>query len=93
MSCYVVWCPGRDQTQRDGRTIDAEHPQAACEKWAEVDDWRSAEFSIARGNAVEVMVRELGSSLAPFRYSVVGESVPSYRASMLHGKAQEKPHG
>jgi len=36
------------------------------------------------------MTSELGSSLAPFRYSVVGESVPSYRASMLHGKAQEQ---
>jgi len=90
MTRYVVWRPDYDQTQDDGRTIDAEHPQAACEKWAEVDDWKSAEFSIARGNAAELMVCELGSSLPPFRYSVVGEAVPSYRASMLHGKAQKE---
>lgn len=86
MTRYVVWRPDYEQTREDGREIEAHSPQAACEKWAEQDDSRSADYLIVRGNSAEVMVAELGSSLPPFRYSVSGESVPSYRATMLHGK-------
>jgi hypothetical protein len=86
MTRYVVWRPDYDQTQADGRTIEAHSPAYACVYWAERDDHQSAEYSIARGNAAELMVAELGSSLPPFRYSVVGEAVPSYHATMLHGR-------
>jgi len=86
MTRYVVWRPDYDQTRDDGRTIEAHSPACACVYWAERDDQQSAEYSIARGNAAELLVAELGSSLPPFRYSVVGEAVPSYHATMLHGK-------
>lgn len=86
MTRYVVWRPDYEQTREDGREIEAYCPQAACELWAEQDDSRSADYLIVLGNSAEVMVAELGSSLPPFRYSVSGESVPSYRATMLHGK-------
>jgi hypothetical protein len=88
MTRYVVWCPEYGQTREDGRVIEAYGPTLACEQWAEREDQKSAEYSIARGNAAELMVAEIGSSLAPFRYSVVGEAVPSYRATMLHGKPE-----
>lgn len=87
MTRYVVWCPDRNQTREDGEIINVRSPSAACEKWAELDDLDSAGFPTANGNAVELMVAELGSSLAPFKYSVVCEAVPSYHAMMLHGRS------
>ena len=86
MTRYVVWRPDYGQTREDGRSIAANSPQAACEEWAKQDDSKSADNLIVLGNSAEVMVSELWSSLAPFRYSVSGESVPIYRATMLHGK-------
>ena len=86
MSHYVVWCPDWEQTREDGRRIEAHSPSNACEQWAQREDAEGADYLIVRGESVELMVAELGSSLAPFRYSVTGESVPSYRATMLHGK-------
>ena len=85
MTRYVVWRPDYGQTIDDGKTFEAHSPSAACEQWAQRDDADSADYLIVRGNSAEVMVSELGSSLPPFRYSVSGESVPSYRATMLHG--------
>ena len=90
MSRYVVWRPDYDQTREDGREIEALCPQYAAQEWAQRDDYESADYLIVRGNSAEVLVAELGSSLPPFRYSVSGESVPSYRVTMLHGKAQEQ---
>ena len=89
MTRYVVWRPDYGQTQEDGRTIEADHPAAACIAWAERDDQESAEYSIASGKDAELMVAELGSSLAPFRYSVGGEAIPSYYATMLHGTKEK----
>jgi hypothetical protein len=86
MTRYVVWRPDYEQTREDGKVIEAHSPSAACEKWAEREDADSADYLIVRGNSAELMVAELGSSLPPFRYSVSGETVPSYRATMLHGK-------
>ena len=89
MTRYVVWRPDYDQTIEDGRVVEALCPEYAVQQWAQRDDCESADYLIVRGNDAEVMVSELGSSLPPLRYSVSGESVPSYRARMLHGKAQE----
>ena len=83
MTRYVVWRPEYGQTRDDGREIEAHSPQAACETWAELDDNESAGYLIECGNSAEVMVAEAHSSLPPFRYSVSGESVPSYLATML----------
>ena len=86
MTRYVVWRPDYGHSIQDGTTIEAHSPSAACEEWAEREDASGADYLIVRGDSAELMVAELGSSLAPFRYSVSGESVPSYRATMLHGK-------
>jgi hypothetical protein len=85
MTRYVVWRPDYDQTREDGRVIEAVGPNYAAEEWALRYDCESADYLIVSGNSAEVLVAEVGSSLPPFRYSVSGESVPSYRASMLHG--------
>lgn len=86
MTRYVVWRPDWEQTMGDGKTIEAHSPAAACEHWAEREDADSADYLIVGGNPAELMVTELGTGLPPFRYSVSGEAVPSYRATMLHGK-------
>lgn len=82
MTRYVVWRPDWGQTIEDGKTIEANSPAAACEKWAEREDAASADYI----TCAELMVTELGSSLRPLRYSVSGETVPCYRATMMHGK-------
>jgi hypothetical protein len=84
MKRYVVWRPDYGQTREDGRILEAHSPAAACEQWAQREDANSSDYLIVRGNSAELIVAELGSSLPPFRYSVSGESVPSYRATMLH---------
>ena len=85
MTLYIVWRPDWEQTREDGRRIEAHSPSYACEQWAQREDADSADYLIVRGESVELMVVELGSSLMPFLYSVSGESVPSYYARMLHG--------
>ena len=86
MTRYVVWRPDHYQTREDGREFDARSPQAACEKWAVLEDTRSDSYPFARGNIAEVMVADVNSSLPPSRYIVSGESVTIYRVQMVHGK-------
>jgi hypothetical protein len=87
MTQYVVWCPDYGHEGReDGVTVESHSLQGACEKWAELSDSRSADYLIVGGNSAVVMVAEVGSKMPPFRFSVSGESVPLYRAQMLHSK-------
>ena len=88
MTRYVVWRPDYGQTREDGREFEASCPQYAVQEWAQREDCDGADYLIVSGrDTPEVLVAEACSSLPPLRYSVSGESVPSYRATMLHGKA------
>jgi len=53
---YEVWCPDRGQEKGDGYNIAATSPVRAAEQYAEISDWKSAEFAIARGDGVYVEV-------------------------------------
>ena len=92
MTRYVVWRPDYGQTRKDGCAIEASCPQYAVQEWAKRSDCEGADYLIVSGrDTPEVMVAEAYSSLPPFRYSVSGEAVPSYRATMLHGIGKETP--
>jgi len=60
--------------------VYATHAEDAAEKWAEREDWNSAEYSIVKGDSSPtIAVREKGTETIVF-YIVTGESVPNYMA-------------
>lgn len=80
MSDFMVWCPDYDQEQEDGlHIIDAYDHADAAKTWAERYEQRNADYPIASGTCVEVMVLRLGEE--PARpYIVCGEARPYYFA-------------
>lgn len=81
-TCSPIWLVYNpdDGGPEDARKIHATCGGEAAEKWAEVDDAESADFHIAHGASVVVLARLADSDDAWERYSVSGESVPSYTA-------------
>lgn len=80
---WRVWCPvERGENEADAKTIFAFDAEAAAEEWAEQDDRYSAEYGIVGGSSVVVHVQAVDSDEVT-RWSVSGESVPSYSASEL----------
>lgn len=91
---WMIWCPDDgDEGPNDGRKVIADTPREAVEMWAQRKDQSSAEYSIARGNAVEVVVSPSvpTSESKDLRYTVSGEAVPSYYAQLLTPNAVGKP--
>jgi hypothetical protein len=81
---FLVW--PSDQNEDDPMTVYAYGFEQAAEKWADVYDCESAEYSIAQGSPIEVFVRQ-GETLKKF--AVTGESQPVYYATQLKDKAQK----
>jgi len=79
-SAYIVWCPDRGATREDARRIVAYNPESAATAWAEWDDASSADYTIVGGTDTECVVAEDREGSAEWRFTVSGESVPSYRA-------------
>ena len=77
---YRVWCPDRGATKEDGLRILAYDPEIAATKWAEWDDASSADYSIVGGAPAEVLVAEDRDGAPEHRFTVTGESCPTYRA-------------
>ena len=61
--------------------IHAPDPGTAVERWAERDDAESAEYRIVSGESVKVEVRDPDGNVTC--WTVSGESVPQYSASMI----------
>ena len=81
MNAYLVWCPDDGETEDGAMPIIAFDPENAVTIWAEKGDYDSAEFSIAKGNSVNVLVRRADKSDEPMRYEVSGEFEPVYFVS------------
>ncbi len=76
---FTVWSPELGQTEADGRTVYAQFPAYAVEKWALLEDSRG-EYSIVGGNEARVLVRAVGAE--PVAYVVTGRAEPVYSARM-----------
>lgn len=79
MGKYRIWCPDRDKHEENGTIVEQSCAPAAAEKWAEMEDWYSADFVIVGGQTVEVTVRDLTTG-EQSEWTVSGESVPHYFA-------------
>ena len=80
---FEVWnTDGAEQPNFEPAIVEvyATDAEDAAEKWAEREDWNSAEYSIVKGDSSPtVAVREKGKELIVF-YVLTGESVPRYMA-------------
>jgi hypothetical protein len=63
------------------KKIHAPDPGTAVERWAERDDAGSAEYRIASGKSAKVYVCDPNGNVT--RWTVSGERVPQYSASMI----------
>ncbi len=70
----------RIQMAEDARRIVAYNPESAATAWAGWDDASSADYTIVGGTDTDVLVAEDREGSAEWRFTVSGESVPSYRA-------------
>jgi hypothetical protein len=77
---YRVWCPDRGATKEDGRRIVAYNAERAATAWAEWDDASSADYTIVGGTPADVVVAEEHDGAPEHRFTVFGESRPTYRA-------------
>jgi hypothetical protein len=59
--------------------VQAYYAEEAAERWASIDDNESAEYSIAGGHSVDVVVFDIEAGTRS-TWTVTGESVPAYRA-------------
>ncbi len=78
---YEVCCP--EMYSEDEWECVREHDaEEAAKKWAEEDDWNTAEYTIVGGEEVEVWVRLKGKEKI-LKFVVTGESLPNYYATPL----------
>lgn len=78
---YIVWRVSRHATKKNGRRIIAHNPERAAALWAEWHDAYSAEYVIAKGNEVTVVVSEERDGAPEHKFIVRGESRPQYFAT------------
>jgi hypothetical protein len=87
---WLLWVPENGETEEDAREVYASDAEGAVEKWAEADDRDSADYSIARGADVTVMLRYADKPERMPRFlpegvitmGVYGEYEPVYHASI-----------
>ncbi len=79
---WKVWCPHDGEKMTDARLIRAPDAESAAERWAELDD-AAGIYRIRGGLEIIVTVRGSASGALPYRFEVVGESVPQYTAMRL----------
>ena len=80
MSVYKVWCPERGQAVDDGRSVSAASHSEAAERWAAIDDARSADYTIVGGTSATVMVVADCEGAKPLTFEVLGRAEPVYMA-------------
>lgn len=83
MKPYLVWCPELGQTQDDAYLTDAVDVRAAACEWARKHDEATAEYRIARGDDIAVIVAEAGTPERKIEFIVSGERVPRYSARVV----------
>lgn len=77
---WEVWSAEYDEDDPHKRSIYAHDAEAAAEKWGELDDRDSAEYSIVNGTEAKCWVQQVGSDEV-VKWAVSGEYDPMYYAS------------
>lgn len=67
----------------DARRVAAHDPGDAAERFAEQDDYRSCDYTFAKGSDEVVYVRD--ESGAVHRFTIYSETRPTYRAVRVKG--------
>lgn len=82
---WMIWCPDDGDEFGDGRKVTADTPREAVELWAGRRDYESAEYWLAKGNTLEVIIAPAVSTdnSRELRYMVSGEAAPSYYAQLV----------
>ncbi|WP_315809411.1 hypothetical protein [Pseudomonas sp. C9-3] len=82
MSDFRVWCPDYGQEEDDATHIRNSYDHAcAAREWAEEYERRNADYNIANGECVTVMVHRIGEGTQAF--AVSGYAQPTYTATPI----------
>ncbi|UCM30742.1 hypothetical protein LE197_12950 [Pseudomonas sp. PS1(2021)] len=82
MSDFRVWCPDYGHEEDDAMHIrDAYDHAAAAREWAERYERQNAEYPIADGGCVVVMVQRAGEGAQAF--TVSGYAQPAYTENAI----------
>lgn len=82
MKTFLVWCPDMGSEREDACVIEAHDAESAAEKWAEEEDWNSAEYSIVSGHETPIVCVAEGDEPEQ-EFIVRGESVTYYYANPI----------
>lgn len=74
----------------DGARVHAHDHESAAEKWAEHDDFDSAEYSIVGGSPATVRVRPETNAADEKWFKVRGEAEPQYYADEIDKPGTQK---
>jgi len=77
MKRYTCWLEDDEST---ANAVRAMSPGEAAELWAEIRDWNTAEFAIAKADGTIIVVRQ-DSNGSTCRLNVTAESRPVYSAA------------
>jgi len=80
MKRYLVWCQEYGQTEDDAYETDAINARDAALKWAKEHDEATADYTIAKGADLTVVVCEAAVPKRQVMFIVSGECVPQYSA-------------
>lgn len=75
---WLVWEHDGNRDEEDAREVQAHEADDAAEAYAEAAD-SEGEYLFLDSGGVEVRVRRKGGDGPPLRFTVWGESVPTYR--------------
>jgi hypothetical protein len=76
---WLVW-EAENQTASDAILLYAADAQRAAERWAELEDVRSAEYSIVAGRSTPTLCVRLSPDGSIEKFEVQGRSEPVYSA-------------
>lgn len=79
MTTYRCWIPEYGHERADGRDFDCWDAETAAKEYVEWYEAHNAEYPVASGSVVTVMVDANG--LDPRTYAVTGEACPHYAAT------------
>lgn len=79
---WVVWSETQDESEQDGRRIEALSADAAAEEWARIEDWQSTDFTIVAGNDETVCVKNPATGEVQ-RFNVSGRTEAVYDARII----------
>lgn len=79
---FRVWCPEDGEIEEDGVIFDQSSAFDSACFYARWDDRESAEYRVAKGDEITVLVKDLQTGEIS-KWRVTGETVPSYWAEQI----------